>query len=458
MPDGSIDKREGPPPSVVLARILAVLAEPFTISEQAYAQRLRLLTPDVLAALSELELPFECLRDAGEIYMHCTYLESPDRHEIKRVVNGWLRKFALRSIDVPECTRKPERKPRPKVLIPLEWFGTDHSMFRCYAPAISQLKERFETIGMYGGDASDPQAEQVFERVIHLPGEQLEFSTIAEIIHAEAPDVIFFPSVGMASWCVALANIRLAPIQAMCPGHPASSLSECMDYFLVEAPLVGDRARYSERIIALPTGSARFSKRTDGQFSHDITRLDGRHVAVPAIAAKLIPPFMRALQVIKASCPDVTYHFFPNQTGLDHASVDYEIRKWFPDAVVYPRTDYQTYLDRLGACSLALDTFPFNGTNSVLDCFMCRVPVITLEGKDASERCAAAMIRRLGMDENCIAHTPEQFIDDAVAMIKRPSWLPEMPSPEQIDAEFFGPGDGHAFADSFAQMMEDACK
>lgn len=435
--DGSApdEQPSGPPPQIILAAILKTLAEPFTISEKAYAQRLNLMA--LHEALGEIILPFECVTNAGEVYMHASYTDAPDKHAIKRTVNKWFRNFALQSMDAPECERQAEPKARPKILIPLEWFGTNHSMFRCYAPIIRQLGERFETVGMYGGEASDADALQVFDRVIHMPSDDLSFADITGMIAAEAPDILFFPSIGMASWTIALSNIRMAPVQIMCPGHPASSQSPCIDYLLTEESLIGDRAQYSETVVGLPDGSVISARRTDGA-AVNCQKVPYR-VAIPAIAAKLIPPFMRALKQIADAQPLVDFHFFPNQVDLQYSMVDYEIRKWFPKAAIYPRSDYQTYLDRLATCALALDPFPFGGTNSVQDCFLCGVPTVTLEGNDTASRIAAMRIRRFGMPEDfLIAHSIDEYVENIVTLLKYPRRSPEMPSAKQMQVEFFG--------------------
>jgi len=452
-PDDKLVAPIGPHPAVILAAILKALGDPIVISDKAYEQRLRLMA--LHAELAQYGIPHEAVSNAGEIYMYCTYTDAPDKHAIKRTVNKWFRDMAIASMDTPECERKAEPKARPKILVPLEWFSTNHSMFRCYAPMLKQLRTRFELVGMYGGDASDNLAIEVFERILHIPQDELEFADISAMILAESPDIIFYPSIGMASWTITLSTLRLAPIQIMCPGHPASSQSPCIDYLLTEESLIGDRAMYSEKVVALPDGSVTSIRRNDGiPPAHQPVK---NRVAIPAIAAKLIPPFMRALQQIAERWPDVEFVFFPNQQGLQHAMVDYEIRKWFPRATVHPQTDYQTYLDRLATCTLALDTFPFGGTNSVQDCFLCGVPTVTLEGNETAGRIAAMRIRRFGMPEEfLIAQTVSEYVENVVTLLKHPHWMPEMPSAKQMQAEFFGERQD-AIADVVWGIYETEC-
>ncbi|HIA7562205.1 TPA: cobalt ABC transporter permease, partial [Escherichia coli] len=66
------------------------------------------------------------------------------------------------------------------------------------------------------------------------------------------PDVIYYPSVGMFPLTVYLTALRLAPLQLMALGHPATTWSEHIDGVLVEEDYLGDPACFSETICAVP--------------------------------------------------------------------------------------------------------------------------------------------------------------------------------------------------------------
>src|SRR5690606_18272924 len=44
------------------------------------------------------------------------------------------------------------------------------------------------------------------------------------------PDLIFYPSLGMAKWTSLLSNLRIARYQVMAYGHPASAFSPHIDF------------------------------------------------------------------------------------------------------------------------------------------------------------------------------------------------------------------------------------
>lgn len=55
------------------------------------------------------------------------------------------------------------------------------------------------------------------------------FRTAVERIAATRPDMVYYPSIGMDPNIIALVNLRLAPIQIISLGHPATSNTDTID-------------------------------------------------------------------------------------------------------------------------------------------------------------------------------------------------------------------------------------
>ncbi len=86
-----------------------------------------------------------------------------------------------------------------------------------------------------------PGVPELFDRVFTFDPRSGGF--LGEIVRFAAgvrPDLVFWPSVGMARWGPLLANLRLAPIQLTALGHSASTFIPAMDYYLTEQGYVGD--------------------------------------------------------------------------------------------------------------------------------------------------------------------------------------------------------------------------
>lgn len=431
--------------------IIGILSIGGTISERAYDNRLALMR--LLPHMEEIDFPEYMISSLGDLYMHCSYVADDAKHEVKAVINRMLRRLVEKRATIPEVPKGCVRKVRPTIVVPLEWFGSYHAMYRCYAPALRSLRERFRVVGMVLPSNIDAEGRDVFDKVIDMDDGAPSLDRIARQILDEAPDMIYYPSLGMASWWVALSNFRLAPVQVISPGHPASSHSPVIDYIVSDGDLFGDPRHYSEELVGLPIGTFRYAPRQDSALPQGIKR-EWNRLAIPAMMVKITPPFLRVLRRIKDRNPSIVFDFFPNMVGTAHIVVERQLKEWFPDCTVHPRSSYYDYMGALGRCQAMLSTFPFGGTNSVIDAFLCRIPVITLEGDQIHSRSDASMIRRMKLPDGLIAHNEDEYVNAAISAAQ---YGLTFNSKIVVEQEFFGDPPEHlrgAILDAFNDLYE----
>lgn len=415
----------GRSPQIMIALWSGMISPLMTIAVHAHERREHLLGLHTL--FKDVDLPEAAMPALSDAYMYSSYGTRPDKHAMKATVHALMeRTLRSRGVKIPDDTvmlaRRADRPVlgdsdrRPTILICLEWFGHMHAMFRCYAPMIRELRPFFRLVGMSQAGSIDEQGKAVFDEWVEVPSDGLVLRDLVKKIVSEIrPDMIYYPSIGMAMWWVALASVRLAPIQFMTLGHPASSHSKCIDYAISEEGTFGDPAQFTERLIEIPRGSARFVMRPDGEnlqvFPMENDPVVVR-VAVPAMVCKLNAPFMETLREI-ANTPRlqrVEFHFFINMIGANLNHARREILDWIPNAVVHQRATYEHYMSELRRCHVHMSTFPFGGTNSNIDSMLLGVPILTLEGTQPHARFDAAMLRHAGMPEFLIAKTREEYV------------------------------------------------
>lgn len=454
-------------PEYVQAALLGILGIGGVHTDKAYQRKIELSRKRQL--LEAVPMNEVSMLAVGDVYMHCSYTDAPDRHEVKKSLNKLLRQLVeTKMVEVGKPVRESdgilEAKERPTVCIPIEWFGSHHAMYRCYAPSIRQLRTKFRVVGICRPHEVDDAAKQEFDKCVVLPQEGVSIAQMVETIAEEKPDIMFYPSIGMAAWWVALSNFRLAPLQVMCPGHPATTHSPCIDYIVSDGDLFGDERLYSERVVKLPVGGARYIKRSDFDRKALPEKRGGLSVriAVPAMVMKLTPPFFRALQRIQEESSQlIEWHFFPNVVAAYHHLVEKDITQWLKNVVVHNRDHYNPYMDKLAQCDFMCSTFPFGGTNSTIDAFLAGVPVICWEGNQIHERSDASMIRRIGLPERLITHTYDEYVNAALDLIVEPSRrarLQQQLKETDVEAEFYGDGPPHvrgAFVDAFQRIYQE---
>jgi hypothetical protein len=184
-------------------------------------------------------------------------------------------------------------------------------------------------------------------------------------------------------------------------------------------------------------------------------------VAVPSMVVKVTVPFLEGLRRIVVRCqevwsdpengswesaPKLEFHFFPSVLGVVRAAARRQLQRWLPGAVVHDRMDYVGYMGTLARCHLHLSTYPFGGTNSLVDSMMLGIPIVCLEGAEPHEKFDALMLRRVGL-AGLIARTPAEYEDLAVKLLTDSTervLLAQLLSHHDVRAEFCGPRSGYA--------------
>lgn len=405
-------------PRFALAPFLGMLAQHVVLTPRASARRENLLKLGPL--FEQVELQPHLLPAMSVAYMFCSYATSENKHDIKQTFNTMLRRMIESQVKLPELPQPRPIKERPTVLVPIEWFTSLHAMYRCYAPSIRQLKQRFRLVMIGHEQFMDEVSKELFDEVIVLRGNMLVLGNMIEQIKNVAPDIVYYPSVGMTPHWAALASVRLAPIQIATLGHPATTRSEAIDYVVVEEAWRGAPECFSETVIVRRTDSTAMMMRSDAEFPQVATRErpDVLRIAVPSMICKLNAAYLAACQSLasKSTVP-LEFHFFPNMIGLLCYQATRQIHNWLPSAVVHLRSDYKTYLQNLSQCDIGLSTFPFGGTNSNIDLMRLAIPNVTLEGKEVHSQSDSGMMRMAGLPEWLVTRTPAEFESAALRLI-----------------------------------------
>ncbi len=446
-------------PQHMLSLYAGMISPLLTTAVQAQERREMLLGLHGIFAgcdLSDAVLP--TLSDA---YMYTSYGSRRDKHDAKATIHGLLaRMLDQRGVVIPALAA-PARKDRPTILICIEWFNSNHAMYRCYAPIIRQLRQRFRLVAMSIAGSIDDVGKTEFDEWHEVEAQGLVLEGLIKRITALAPDIIYYPSVGMALWWVALASVRLAPVQVMTLGHPASTRSPAMDYVLCDAGAIGDPALFTEEIVEYENGSARFIMRPDADIPEPLREpaTDVIKIAVPAMLCKLNADFMRTLREIRnqAGRP-VEFHFFINMLGVNLIQAAKEIKEWLPDSKIYERRHFNQYIRELRECHLHCSTFPFGGTNSNIDSMLMGLPIVTLWGDEPHERFDGMMIRRAGLPESLVAKSRDAYIAEAVRLVQDDAArqaLREHLLGFDLQSEFFGEApDNTAFLRAMESIYE----
>lgn len=226
----------------------------FIATDQAFSKRGTILQwfPEKLATIENLNnVPSAISHD---VYMHCSYDIAENKHWVKKALNQVIRRHLLQGGWTDrDVTKLGERNGKPVMVVLLEHFHSSHSIYRTHSTSMIAARERFYLIGV-GNDAVDEAGKAVFDEFRILEGNNVvsKLDNLKDICEKNGAAVLYMPSIGMDLTTIFASNTRLAPVQVIALGHPATTHSDFIEYVIVEDDYVGSEKCFSEQLLRLP--------------------------------------------------------------------------------------------------------------------------------------------------------------------------------------------------------------
>ncbi|MFL2504246.1 MAG: hypothetical protein ACJ0Q2_04080 [Candidatus Azotimanducaceae bacterium] len=361
---------------------------------------------------------------AAKVWFYCTYWDNPRKHEVKAFINRCLLETAKTHDYFPEAVFK-ESQPkadRKVILVVLEHWHKGHAMYRCYSKSFHALSSQFKLVALGSEENTRPDTMTMFEEVITHPNDISFFKikeTVEKILELQ-PDAIFYSSVGMCPTSLQLAQFRLAPIQMMSGGHPASSFSKEMDYLVLDAEFMPSPLSVSEKLVAAENGSmtsfVRLSEFVPSKRPSEKKRV---RVVVNSTYQKITPRFLKICQQIeKKTSRSMTFSFLIGADVVNQEFLEKVLKGYLEDPIVYRSMHYEDYLTILSNNDLQLVPFPFGNTNGFIDAMICGLPTLCLVGEGLESVIDSAMSKKMSLPEFCRAKDRDEYISSAKRLIE----------------------------------------
>jgi HMW1 domain 2/HMW1C N-terminal len=427
-----IDSLWAKDPVLTASLCLSLMSPRFLGTRAAHAKREALLQwlPSKLTEILNIqELPFGIVHD---VYMHCSYADCANKHDIKKSINTLIRRHLLSEGFQDRVALNQNSPPhlihdKPVILVVMEWFSSSHSVYRTHSRSLRALREKFHVVGMGYSQSVDSLGRAVFDDFIELDS-QLNLLEQVRIVMQQAkqlkPAVFYCPAVGMFPLTIFLANLRFAPIQVAALGHGASTMAHCMDYYVLDEDFIGDPACFSETLIRMPIDGMPFERSSAQEELSPILRENPYvvRVAVASSIMKFNPRFLQACQqiVLRSRVP-VELHFMPGMAfGLGHAQLKSLVARYMPTAVVHAHLPYKEYMEQLNQCDMYINPFPYGNMNGIADMAFQGLVGVCRTGPDVHEHIDEGIFRRLGLPDWLIAETDEAYVIAAIRLIEEP--------------------------------------
>lgn len=304
----------------------------------------------------------------------------------------------------------------------------NHTIGRLMQGLIAELdRNHFEVSvishGKYNDDIAD-SIRNVAERYIEIsdhPGN-------ARIAVADLQlDALFYADVGMDPLTLSLSHSRLAPVQCVTWGHPVTSGSDAMDYFVSSKLIEPEDAdsHYSEKLILLDHLPAYYYRPKLNGPLRSRTELglpEGRHIYLcPQSLFKFHPDFDALLAEILRN--DVNGVIGIVQAG--HPSWNATLAERFNQSmgqlakrvVWIPRLKQEDFLHLLASSEVMLDPLHFGGGNTSYEGLGVGTPVVTLPSQFMRGRVTLGCYQQLGIMD-CVAKDAQHYVELANRLVR----------------------------------------
>ena len=411
-------------PETCASLCFALQSARFIGTKEAFSKRGTILQwfPEKLAQIQNLNnVPSSISHD---VYMHCSYDIAANKHWVKNALNQVIRRHILEAgWQDRDVSSIDYHNGKPVMVVVLEHFHSAHSIYRTHSTSMIAAREHFHLIGL-GNSSVDQPGQEVFDEFHLLEGESIldRMNFVRNICEQNKAAILYMPSIGMDLLPIFLSNTRLAPIQAVALGHPATTHSPFIEYVVVEDDYVGSEECFSETLLRLPKDALPYVPSALAPTSVNYKLRENPEVVNIGIASttmKLNPYFLEALKVIRDRAKvKVHFHFALGQSsGITHPYVERFIKSYLGDnATAHPHTPYQQYLEILHNCDMMVNPFPFGNTNGIIDMVTLGLVGICKTGPEVHEHIDEGLFKRLGLPEWLIANTVDEYVERAVRL------------------------------------------
>ncbi len=362
------------------------------------------------------------LQAVTRAWMLCSYWDYEEKHSVKKSLNKVLLNTLKQQGVIDQALAPRQVREVPCILVVLETWKSNSAMYRSYSKAIEALKTRYQVIGIADEATVDDKSRLIFDKLLTF-GVDMPIKQVVDQIKDVGPDIMYYPSVGMHQAAIQLAQLRLAPIQFMTGGHPASSFSKNMDYLVIDEGTLGDPERNSEIVTLVENGTFVYYKHP-GFDNVEPTEKDSSvfRIAVNSMYFKINPGFLESCREIRAaSDKPIEFQFLIGLNAANKIPITRFIRSYIEDAACYGFMAYDEYLQTLANCDLQLAPFPFGNANSFVDAMELGIPTLCMDGPEIHSHNDATWAARVGLPDHCIAADRKDYISKALNLIQNDS-------------------------------------
>lgn len=370
--------------------------------------------------LQKTNADYHTFKSALFTYFTCSYMGHPEKHILKDKINSAVRRCLNASKSDFATIRSRKRQDlkisydqnKPVLAVFLEVFSKGHAMNRSWGEWVESLRSEFTVVLITPQYKLSEDLLSQYENLLSFANKE----DMVRIFHDLNPDVVVFPSVGLDIFGIMASNMRLAPLQMMALGHPATTMSPYIDFVYGQSCLYNEAAFLHDKYIA-DDSPYRFvpcySKERISQFYIPVRDPSSKaplRVSVVGSNLKISSPFLETLEEIVQECQhEIHFSFHMGSVGMDSLYLQKVLSQRFGKIAFFGYQSYEEYFENLRQTDLILNPFPFGHTNTIIDTLLLGKPCIGMDGIEPASRTERCVLDMVGLSDLFIAKDRDEY-------------------------------------------------
>tara|TARA_Y100001968_G_scaffold185546_1_gene169943 strand:+ start:8268 stop:10922 length:2655 start_codon:yes stop_codon:yes gene_type:complete len=301
-------------------------------------------------------------------------------------------------------------------------FLYSHSISYCYLEIIKDFANSGIEVIIFKSNSSNSDnitksIESIVSKTIILPD---SLGTSCQLILNESIDILCYLDIAMSAKTYLMSLSRLALVQVLTAGHPNTSGSPNIDYFISSKNVETEDSDkyYSERLIRLNrlTVNSPLIEINESKFKRtDLNISDNDFlIGLPHSLFKYHPDFDYILDRILEEIPNAYLLFF--EVGK-RQEIDLLKSRWGVNSklilkrvITSPRVEFDKYLAMIKTLDIILDPFYVGMGTTFYHSMAAGVPVVSMPTNQNRGRLVYAAYKQMGVKNPPIATSPEEYI------------------------------------------------